>query len=86
MDIPEEVQKLVDELGETVVSSLLSDERSRALVLEIQAHGFDLALSVEASIALTPREREDADAAAEGHGWSEEDKAFLKTFRIKLDE
>ena len=83
MEIPDEVQKLVDELGETVVASLLSDARTRAITQEIQERGFDLALAVEASISLTPRE----GAGEPGHAneWSDEDRAFLRTFRIKLD-
>lgn len=84
MNIPEEVQKLVDELGETVVASLLTDARTRAITLEIQERGFDLALAVEASISLTPRE-EGADPS-EASDWSDSDRAFLRTFRIKLDE
>lgn len=84
MDIPEEVQQLVDELGETVVASLLSDARSRAIAQEIQDRGFNLALAVEASISLTPKGLDD-DAFERPDDWSEEDRAFLRTFRIKLD-
>lgn len=84
MEIPEEVQKLVDELGETVVSSLLSDARTRAITQAIQERGFDLALAVEASISLTPRV--EGEGPGETEDWSEADRAFLRTFRIKLDE
>lgn len=85
MEIPEEVQKLVDELGETVVASLLSDARTRAITQEIQELGFNLALAVEASISLTPREEEQGDLR-DLEDWSEEDRAFLQTFHIKLNE
>lgn len=83
MEIPDEVQKLVDELGETVVASLLTDARTRAITQEIQERGFDLALAVEASISLTPREG--AREGGNANEWSDEDRAFLRTFRIKLD-
>lgn len=84
MDIPDEVQQLVDELGETVVASLLNDARSRAIAQEIQDRGFNLALAVEASISITPKDpSEETDGAPQK--WSDEDRAFLRTFRIKLD-
>ena len=85
MDIPDEVQQLVDELGETVVASLLSDARSRAIAQEIQDRGFNLALAVEASISLTPKGENEGEAGSEQQNWSDEDRAFLRTFRIKLD-
>lgn len=85
MDIPDEVQQLVDELGETVVASLLSDARSRAIAQEIQDRGFNLALAVEASISLTPKDELEGEEGSAPQTWSDEDRAFLRTFRIKLD-
>jgi len=101
MEIPEHLREIVDRLGVALVKALANDASSRALVQEIQAYGFDMALMLEATVALHKREdsgTEDAGAeaepeAAEGgftldHGgtqWSEEDKAFLKTFKISLE-
>jgi len=97
MEIPENLREIVDRLGVALVKALANDEHSRALVQEIQAYGFDMALMLEATVALHKRgeaEREpEAGAAQEGeftldHGegqWSEEDKAFLKTFKIALE-
>lgn len=97
MEIPENLREIVDRLGVALVKALANDENSRALVQEIQAFGFDMALMLEATVALHKR----ADAGAEpeagdsldgeftlDHGegqWSEEDKAFLKTFKISLE-
>ena len=95
MEIPEHLREIVDRLGVALVKALANDESSRALVLEIQAHGFDMALMLEATVAL--HRRGDAgdgdDPAPEGEflanepgaTWSEEDKAFLKTFKISLE-
>lgn len=85
MDIPEEVQQLVDELGEAVVASLLSDARSRAIAQEIQDRGFNLALAVEAAISVTPKEDNEGVRGSAEENWSDEDRAFLRKFRIKLD-
>jgi hypothetical protein len=98
MEIPENLREIVDRLGVALVKALANDESSRALVQEIQAHGFDMALMLEATVAL--HRRSDGDAEGEGFPppmeggftlnhedgqWSEDDKAFLKTFKISLD-
>ena len=99
MEIPENLREIVDRLGVALVKALANDESSRALVQEIQAYGFDMALMLEATVALHKR-NDDDEIVAEGDGpgqdagftmdrgqgqWSEEDKAFLKTFKISLE-
>ena len=92
MEIPENLREIVDRLGVALVKALANDASSRALVQEIQAYGFDMALMLEATVALHKRDEgeaadEDAGFAVDrGEGeWSEEDKAFLKTFKISLE-
>jgi hypothetical protein len=96
MEIPENLKVIVDRLGVALVKALANDESSRALVQEIQSYGFDMALMLEATVALHRREAEHEgfDGPGEDLGlslepergpWSEEDKAFLKTFKISLE-
>jgi hypothetical protein len=122
MEIPEKLREIVDRLGVALVRALANDESSRALVQEVQAFGFDMALMLEATVALHKREdaeadpdgqarnRNDGEVDPDGEGeraeadpeaeagtgaaftlnptegqWSEEDKAFLKTFKISLE-
>jgi hypothetical protein len=96
MEIPENLREIVDRLGVALVKALANDESSRALVQEIQAYGFDMALMLEATVALHKRAEPDAGNGTappengfsmdeDQAGWSEEDKAFLKTFKISLD-
>ena len=99
MEIPEHLREIVDRLGVALVKALANDESSRALVQEIQACGFDMALMLEATVALHKRGELDGRAEAgdrEGAeaefsmdsgetGWSDADRAFLKTFKISLD-
>jgi hypothetical protein len=105
MEIPEQLREIVDRLGVALVKALANDEQSRALVQEIQAYGFDMALMLEATVALHKREAEaeaedaepsqDPEALAGEGGytldqgetgqWSDEDRAFLKTFKISLE-
>ncbi len=81
MDIPDNVRRLVDELGEALVQALVNDPESRALAQRIQGEGYELALSLEASISVSPRSEEEHLLE-----WSEEDRAFLRTFRIRLED
>ncbi len=97
MEIPENLREIVDRLGVALVKALANDESSRALVQEIQAYGFDMALMLEATVALHKRDNGEPEVEGvdgqdagftldQGLGqWSEEDKAFLKTFKISLE-
>lgn len=100
MDLPEPVQQLVEHLGEAMVQALAADTQSRELAKQIQSFGFEVALLVEATVALHVRDEEEegADTEIRAHlraealeteetasQWSEEDRAFLRTFRISLD-
>ena len=93
MQIPENLRDIVDRLSTAMVQALARDEATRALARQIQAQGFELALVLEATVALQPREDpEDQEPQDEGEftmgahktQWSEEDKAFLRTFRISM--
>ena len=82
MEIPENLREIVDRLGVALVKALANDESSRALVQEIQSYGFDMALMLEATVALHKREadHEGFDGPA-GQifelGW-----AMLKNYRL----
>ena len=93
MEIPENLRVIVDRLGQALVEALANDAESRALVLEIQAHGFDMALLLEATVALRKRDQATLETemtgaeftlSESGGQWSEADKAFLRTFKISL--
>ena len=93
MKIPENLKEIVDRLGTAMVHALARDEDTRALAREIQSQGFDIALVLEATVALRLRSRDQEERdplgnpfteAGEDTQWSEADKAFLHTFRISM--
>jgi len=93
MEIPEHLREIVDRLGHALVEALANDQESRALVMELQAQGFDMALILEATVALRRRETHPGAEAPMQDGefrlgnpeaWSDEDRAFLHTFKISL--
>lgn len=100
MELPESIQQLVERLGEAIVQALARDTESREIARQIQDAGYDAALMVEATIALHQRDAGEAaeptalrtriqtEALGEEETqsqWSEEDRAFLRTFKISLD-
>ncbi len=80
MDIPEHLPHLVDQLGEALVRTLVDNPHCRDLALRIQASGWDLSISLEAS--QTPPMTEDGGIPLD---FSKEDEALLRTFRIAVD-
>ncbi|HZU52682.1 MAG TPA: hypothetical protein VFF77_02225 [Holophagaceae bacterium] len=82
MDLPEEIQKLVSELGDSLLNSLAEDPACRDLALRIQEHGYDLCLVLEATLAA--REEREEETVPSG-AWSDEDARVLQDFRIALD-
>jgi len=85
MEIPEQLREIVDRLGVALVKALANDEQSRALVQEIQAYGFDMALMLEATVALHKREPEsesdsESESVPEGEtGTGQEESAEAPT-------
>lgn len=108
MELPERLRELVEKLGQAVVEALANDPGCKELTQEIQQEGFDVALMLEATVALHRRDENRGLGLGEFHtsgemrlipgtsrptenespqkgAWSDDDKAFLKTFRISLD-
>lgn len=65
MEIPEDLRELVDRLGRALVQALVTDEQCRDLARQIQEHGYEIGLMIEATLALQRREEPatDQDAA-----------------------
>ena len=87
MDMSENLHEMVDRLGQALVLALATDPESMELARRIHDSGFKLSLLIEAT---GPRDGDapdgdDDDGEAPIEPWSEDDKALLRTFRIKLD-
>lgn len=97
MEIPEHLHELIEQLGQSIIRAMAEDPESRELARKIQEEGFDVALMVEATVALHRRQPEEGEASAESgpelpspqkreeDSWSDEDRAFLRRFKISLD-
>ncbi|WP_005037292.1 hypothetical protein [Holophaga foetida] len=97
MEIPERLHELIEQLGQAIMRAMAEDPESRELAKKIQEEGFDVALMVEATVALHRRQPEVGEAPAEPgpdlpppqnqeeDSWSDEDRAFLRRFKISMD-
>jgi hypothetical protein len=66
-EVPREVRELVDQLGQMFVQALVTDEASKDVLKQIQEHGFEVGIMVEATVALHSKHGEDgAGDDAEG--------------------
>lgn len=81
MDLPEEIQKLVSDLGDSLLNSLAEDPACRELALRIQESGYDLCLVLEATLA--PKEEDPSAQPLEG--WSADDLRAMQGLGIALD-
>ena len=81
MDLPEEIQKLVSELGDSLLDSLGEDPACRELALRIQESGYDLCLVLEATLAP----KGDDPSAQPLEGWSADDLRAMQGLGIALD-
>lgn len=86
MDLPENLHRLVSELGDSLVKALAEDDHCRDLTYQIQAQGYGLMLILEAA-PLHLRGAEAGEGLPEGSEppFSEDDKRLMKSFKIRMD-
>ncbi|WP_026852676.1 hypothetical protein [Geothrix fermentans] len=87
MDLPENLHRLVSELGDSLVKALAEDDHCRDLTYQIQAQGYGLMLILEAApIRLRGGEAgEGLPLEGPEPPFSEDDKRLMKSFKIRMD-
>ena len=65
MEMPEDLRELVDRFSQALVQALALDPECRKLARQIQTHGFDIGLMIEATVALHRREEGEKPADEE---------------------
>jgi hypothetical protein len=56
MDTPREVRDLVEQLSQSLVQAIMSNEEGQKIISLIQQNGFEVGLILEATVALHPRD------------------------------
>jgi len=87
MDLPENLHRLVSELGDSLVKALAEDDHCRDLTYQIQAQGYGLMLILEAAPIRLRGEDGGEGLPQEGpeQPFSEDDKRLMKSFKIRMD-
>jgi hypothetical protein len=87
MELPENLHRLVSELGDSLVKALAEDDHCRDLTFQIQAQGYGLMLILEAAPIRLRGEGHDDTLPQEGpeQPFSEDDKRLMKSFKIRMD-
>jgi len=87
MDLPENLHRLVSELGDSLVKALAEDDHCRDLTYQIQAQGYGLMLILEAAPIRLRGEDDGEGLPQEGpeQPFSEDDKRLMKSFKIRMD-
>jgi hypothetical protein len=65
MELPEDLRELVDRFSQAMIQALAMDPECRKLAREIQTHGFDIGLVIEATVALHQRGENDPSEDSE---------------------
>ena len=85
MELDTRMKQLLRELGRAINESVSESDRIHRAIARIKANGFDVFLMLDAIVGLNKR---DAAAGAEASAASltRQDRHFLKSLKIRLDE
>jgi hypothetical protein len=86
MELPERLNHLVSDLGDSLVKAMAEDDHCRDLAFQIQAKGYGLVLIIEAApVRLRAESTEGTEDGDSEAPFSEDDKSLMKSFKIRMD-
>jgi hypothetical protein len=81
VQLDDNLKNLLRELGHAINDTVSESERITGAIAGVRAHGYDIVLKLDATIGLARR-----DAAAETTALTTQDKRFLESLRIQVDQ
>ena len=82
MQLDENLKNLLRELGHAINDTVSESERITGAIAGVRAHGYDIVLKLDATIGLAKRDA----AAGETTALTTQDKRFLESLRIQVDQ
>ena len=82
MQLDDRMKQLLRELGHAINDSVSDSERIAEAISSVRAAGFDIVLKLDATIGLAKRDA----AAAEAAKLTTQDRRFLESLRIQVDQ
>jgi hypothetical protein len=82
VQLDDHLKNLLRELGHAINDTVSESERITGAIAGVRAHGYDIVLTLDATIGLARREA----AAAAQEQLTHQDRRFLESLRIQVDQ
>jgi hypothetical protein len=82
VQLDDNLKNLLRELGHAINDTVSESERITGAIAGVRAHGYDIVLKLDATIGLARRDA----AAGETTALTTQDKRFLESLRIQVDQ
>ena len=82
MQLDDHLKNLLRELGHAINDTVSDSDRITGAIAGVRAHGYDIVLKLDATIGLAKRDA----AAAEAAKLTTQDRRFLESLRIQVDQ
>jgi hypothetical protein len=83
LQLDDNLKNLLRELGHAINDTVSESERITGAIAGVRAHGYDIVLKLDATIGLAKR---DAAAGDEAARMTTQDRRFLESLRIQVDQ
>jgi hypothetical protein len=81
LQLDDNLKSLLRELGHAINDTVSESERITGAIAGVRAHGYDIVLKLDATIGLARR-----DASSEATSLTTQDRRFLESLRIQVDQ
>jgi len=82
LQLDDHLKNLLRELGHAINDTVSESDRITGAIAGVRAHGYDIVLKLDATIGLAKRD----GAVAEDAKLTTQDKRFLESLRIQVDQ
>src|SRR5271170_7092939 len=82
LQLDDHLKNLLRELGHAINDTVSDSDRFTGAIAGVRAHGYDIVLKLDATIGLAKRDA----AAAEAAKLTTQDRRFLESLRIQVDQ
>jgi hypothetical protein len=82
LQLDDHLKNLLRELGHAINDTVSDSDRITGAIAGVRAHGYDIVLKLDATIGLAKRDA----AAAEAAKLTTQDRRFLESLRIQVDQ
>jgi hypothetical protein len=82
LQLDDHLKNLLRELGHAINDTVSESDRITGAIAGVRAHGYDIVLKLDATIGLAKRDT----AAAEAAKLTTQDRRFLESLRIQVDQ